>query len=136
MVFLGYYKDEEKTNEALDSDGWLKSGDIGELDTRTGALRIVDRKSNIFKLSQGEYISSDKIQRAYARVHLAQGGVFVHGDSKEDFCVAIVGVEESQLNDFLAGLPQESTTSTRASSSSTQSKSRSKKSQSKEVDKK
>uniref|UniRef100_A0A672J565 Arachidonate--CoA ligase n=1 Tax=Salarias fasciatus TaxID=181472 RepID=A0A672J565_SALFA len=87
-VFGGYLKDPQSTAEALDSDGWLHTGDVGQW-LPNGTLRIVDRKKHIFKLSQGEYIAPEKIENIYMRsVPVLQ--VFVHGDSLESYLVGIV----------------------------------------------
>lgn len=87
-VFKGYFNNLEATKEVLGSDGWFKSGDIGEWDDK-GRLRIIDRKKNIFKLAQGEYIAVEKIEQIMARnQYIAQA--YVDGDSLHDRPVAVV----------------------------------------------
>jgi long-chain acyl-CoA synthetase len=49
-IMKGYFKNPEKTAEAVTEDGWLLSGDVGKV-FPNGALKIVDRAKNIFKLS-------------------------------------------------------------------------------------
>lgn len=87
-VFLGYFEDQVKTNEAIDREGWLHTGDIGEW-RPNGTLKIIDRKKHIFKLSQGEYIVPEKIENIYVRSEYVEQ-VFVHGESLKSCTVAVI----------------------------------------------
>ncbi|XP_006630837.3 long-chain-fatty-acid--CoA ligase 5 [Lepisosteus oculatus] len=101
-VFKGYLKDPEKTSEAIDENGWLHTGDIGKW-LPSGVLKIIDRKKNIFKLAQGEYIAPEKIENVYVRSEpVAQ--VFVHGDSLQSCLVGIVVPDIEVLPDFAVKL--------------------------------
>ena len=60
-IMKGYYKDDQLTREVLDKDGWFYTGDIGRLDEE-GFLFITDRKKDVFKLSNGKFISPQEME--------------------------------------------------------------------------
>ncbi|GAY39281.1 hypothetical protein CUMW_043160 [Citrus unshiu] len=98
-VFSGYYKREDLTKEVM-VDGWFHTGDIGEWQP-DGSLKIIDRKKNIFKLSQGEYVAVENLENIYALVS-AIDSVWVYGNSFESFLVAIVNPNKDALERWAA----------------------------------
>lgn len=87
-IFSGYYKREDKTSEAFDEEGWFLTGDVAVVHPN-GAIRIIDRSKNIFKLSQGEYIAPEKLENIFVlSPYIAQS--MVTGNSTKNNIVAIV----------------------------------------------
>ena len=66
-VFDGYFKNDEETKATLTADHWFMTGDIGEFD-KNGHLRIIDRKKNLVKTQNGEYIALEKVSISGARL--------------------------------------------------------------------
>ncbi len=97
--FTGYFCDPEKTAETLDEKGWVHSGDIGEWDGR-GRLRIIDRKKNIFKLSQGEFVAPERIEAVLTK-SLLIGQCYLYGDSLESACLAVIVPDREELSKWI-----------------------------------
>jgi long-chain acyl-CoA synthetase len=74
-----------------------------------GTLKIIDRKKNLFKLSQGEYISPEKIENIYLRSQFV-AQVIVDGNSLKDFLVGVVVPDEPYLIQYAKQLGLQSNT--------------------------
>ncbi|XP_078428224.1 long chain acyl-CoA synthetase 4-like [Wolffia australiana] len=93
-LFSGYYKRDDLTQEVL-IDGWFHTGDVGEWQP-DGSLKIIDRKKNIFKLSQGEYVAVENLENIYSLVPEIDS-IWVYGNSFEAFLVAVVNPNQAAL---------------------------------------
>eukprot|EP00879_Flechtneria_rotunda_P001890 GHRR01002062.1.p1 GENE.GHRR01002062.1~~GHRR01002062.1.p1 ORF type:complete len:668 (+),score=222.63 GHRR01002062.1:317-2320(+) len=100
-MFKGYYKQPDQTAEAIDKDGFFHTGDIGII-TPHGGLKIIDRKKNIFKLSQGEYIAVEKLEAIYKKAPSVEQ-VWVYGNSFKSSLVAVVVPKHDAIIEWAKG---------------------------------
>ncbi|EPS68372.1 hypothetical protein M569_06390, partial [Genlisea aurea] len=103
-LFSGYHKRPDLTAQVI-VDGWFHTGDIGEWQPN-GAMKIVDRKKNIFKLSQGEYVAVESLESTYSRCPLVTS-IWVYGNSFESFLVAVAVPDKKALEDWAAAVGRE-----------------------------
>jgi long-chain acyl-CoA synthetase len=106
-IMVGYYKDEEMTRQTIDEDGWLHTGDIGEI-TAEGFLRITDRKKEIFKTSGGKYVAPQVMENKLKASRFIEQ-VMVVGENRK-FPGALIVPEFVFLKDWCErkGIPFES----------------------------
>ncbi|HSL07219.1 MAG TPA: long-chain fatty acid--CoA ligase [Pseudonocardiaceae bacterium] len=97
-VMDGYHHLEHETGQALVGDGWLATGDIGEIDA-DGFLRITDRKKDLFKTSGGKYIASSHIESLFAAVCPLASRMVVHGNQR-NYCVALITLDPDAVADW------------------------------------
>ena len=93
MMFSGYYKAPHKTAEMFTDNGWLKTGDLGELD-EDGFLKITGRKKEIIILSSGKNVAPALIENIVKESHLVSH-CFVHGDGRS-YCVALITLNQNE----------------------------------------
>ncbi|KAE8401103.1 hypothetical protein BDV37DRAFT_285947 [Aspergillus pseudonomiae] len=98
-VFKEYFKNPEETSKAITEDGWFRTGDVCTID-EMGRIVIIDRRKNVLKLAQGEYISPERLEGVYLSElgYFAQG--YIHGDSVQTFLVGIFGVQPDAFAAF------------------------------------
>ncbi len=87
-VFGGYFKRPDVTADVFDPDGYYKTGDIvAELEP--DKIQIVDRRNNVIKLSQGEFVAIANLEAEYANSPLVQQ-ICVYGSSERSYLLAVV----------------------------------------------
>ncbi|KAE8660567.1 Long chain acyl-CoA synthetase 1 [Hibiscus syriacus] len=108
-IFSEYYKNPELTRESF-KDGWFHTGDIGQM-LPNGVVKIIDRKKNLIKLSQGEYVALEHLENVYGVTPIVDD-VWVYGNSFKSMLIAIVVLHEenakkwADLNGHTASLSE------------------------------
>lgn len=97
-IMPGYFKNEEKTKETMTDDGWLFSGDVGMV-MPNGAVKVIDRAKNIFKLSQGEYIAPEKLENIFVQSPYVMQA-WIYGDSLRDHIIGFFVVDPENTKKY------------------------------------
>ena len=100
-VFMGYFKNEEETQKTIDSDGWLHSGDIGEIDSK-GFLKITDRKKELIITAGGENIAPQLLEGKLKAIPMISQATVI-GD-KRKYLTAIITLDPEKVADEAAAI--------------------------------
>ncbi|MFI5985965.1 AMP-dependent synthetase/ligase [Streptomyces sp. NPDC051555] len=90
-IMEGYHNQPDKTAEVLEADGWLHTGDIGEL-SPDGYLRITDRKKDLIKTSGGKYVAPAEVEGRFKAICPYVSNIVVHGADR-NFCSALIALD-------------------------------------------
>jgi len=94
-VFAGYYKEPEATADALTEDGWLRTGDVGDIDV-DGFLRITDRKKDLIITAGGKNISPQNLENALKNSRFVSQAIVV-GD-RRPYVTALLTLDEAEVS--------------------------------------
>lgn len=98
-----YYQNESETENAFNYDkGWFSTGDIGQW-MSNGALKLIDRKKNLIKTLNGEYIALEKLESIY-RSNSLIGNICCYADDTKVKPIAIVVPEEKSFKQLVVSL--------------------------------
>ncbi len=98
-IMQGYYMEPELTRETIDADGWLHTGDIGEINSE-GFLRITDRKKEIFKTSGGKYVAPQVLENRLKASRFIEQAMVI-GENRK-FPAALIVPDFAFLKDYCA----------------------------------
>ncbi|OBF18061.1 oxidoreductase [Mycobacterium kubicae] len=94
-MFPGYYKRPETTASVLDEDGWYRTGDVFA-EVEPDHLVYVDRRNNVLKLAQGEFVTLAKLEAEFGNSPLIRQ-IYVYGNSAQPYLLAVVVPTEEAL---------------------------------------
>jgi long-chain acyl-CoA synthetase len=98
-VMRGYHNLPEATRETITPDGWLLTGDIGQLDEE-GFLKLTDRKKDLIKTSGGKYVAPQVLEGKVKAACPYVNQVLVHGNNR-NFCSALMTLDEEAARKWL-----------------------------------
>ncbi|KAK3944879.1 acetyl-CoA synthetase-like protein [Diplogelasinospora grovesii] len=97
-IMEGYHQNDKETAEAMTADGWFRTGDIGEWD-KNGHIKIIDRKKNLVKTLNGEYIALEKLESIYRSAPVV-ANICVYADDSKAKPIAIIVPAEPALKNL------------------------------------
>jgi len=94
-MFPGYYKRPRVTADVFDADGYYRTGDV-VAEVGPNQLVYVDRRNNVLKLAQGEFVTVAKLEAVFGNSPLVRQ-IYVYGNSAHSYLLAVVVPTEEAL---------------------------------------
>lgn len=96
-IMRGYHNNDDATGEVLSADGWLATGDIGEV--ADGYLKVTDRKKDLIKTSGGKYVAPQKVEGIFKAICPYSSQIVLHGDGRK-FISALITLDSEAIGEW------------------------------------